>query len=136
MLFTPPCFLQQIKRRLAFSLLLLSSTACSSPLTADNPVMSPSTSQPTAQVRTDASVRGSSQDTPAEFKANGVILNAAAFSNAQGFQELDQFKLPEDIDISQVSVVQANLDGRDIDIKQISLDIDDDGNILFFLSLF
>lgn len=87
-----------------------------------------------AETSASSSLETSPENTETELKANSIAIKASAQAGESGYTDLSQFQLPDEIDISQVSVVQASLDGRELSPEYISLGTDEDGSIVFFLS--
>lgn len=69
-----------------------------------------------------------------EFKADAVALKAVSQASDKGYTDLASYSLPDTIAIDQVAVVSASLDGRTLDSSDLSLGLDEDRSIVFFLS--
>ncbi|HEY9838850.1 MAG TPA: hypothetical protein V6D23_00240 [Candidatus Obscuribacterales bacterium] len=63
-----------------------------------------------------------------------VALRVAAQASTDGIKPLTEYKLPAGLAIAKVKVVAASLDGRDLDPKALSLDLDAKGNLVFYMA--
>ncbi|PIW19544.1 hypothetical protein COW36_01515 [bacterium (Candidatus Blackallbacteria) CG17_big_fil_post_rev_8_21_14_2_50_48_46] len=79
----------------------------------------------------------SSQASQAEennFKRTAVAITATHQASANGVDSLSEYRLPKGVNLDQVKIVKANLDGREIDASEITLGSDADKNLNFFIS--
>ena len=103
--------------------------ACN-PVPAATPKASPSAS-PSVSASASASASTVSES---EFKQDSVALKAVSQTTVKGYADLSSYSLPETVSIDEVEVVSASLDGRELDTADLSLGLDEDRSIVFFLS--
>lgn len=116
--------------------LLTSLSACSQPATGTLPALTPKASaSPSASPAISPSPTTVISQAADEvtFKQGSIALKAVSEATEQGYQSLAAYSLPDEITIDQVEVVSASLDGRELQTADLSLGLDEDRSIVFFL---
>ncbi|MFN8672152.1 MAG: hypothetical protein U0457_08765 [Candidatus Sericytochromatia bacterium] len=78
--------------------------------------------------------KASNKNSEDDFKSNSVSFIPTKQLTDSGVLSLENYKLPDNVSIDNVKIIKVNLDGRDINIESISLAVDDNKNIIFFMS--
>ncbi|MEK7434540.1 MAG: hypothetical protein AABZ74_15515, partial [Cyanobacteriota bacterium] len=114
--------LEKSKNSLALSLIsliILANTSCSSNLNT-------TTILPSANVSENNSNNN-------DFKKNSVAFIPSNQVDENGIKPIEKYKLPDGVNIKDIKVIKASLDGRDLKTNDISIGSDEKDNIVFFI---
>lgn len=68
------------------------------------------------------------------LKGNSIAFVTSSQLDESGIKPISQYKIPSGVDIKDISVAEASLDGRALNKQDISLGLDNSSNIVFFIS--